>query len=79
MEFIKIGKDRFLVKDSNGLIVSKKDIKVSKKDTKEDKQDTKEDKQESCSLDNKECKQCVAKVSEKGELIEESIKPENIK
>lgn len=72
MEFIKIGKDRFLVKDSNGLIVSKKDIKVSKKDTKENKQ-------ESCSLDNKECKQCVAKVSEKGELIEESIKPENIK
>lgn len=72
MEFIKIGKDRFLVKDSNGLIVSKKDIKVFKKDTKEDKQ-------ESCSLDNKECKQCVAKVSEKGELIEESIKPENIK
>lgn len=72
MEFITIGKDRFLVKDSNGLIVSKKDIKVSKKDTKEDKQ-------ESCSLDNKECKQCVAKVSEKGELIEESIKPENIK
>lgn len=75
MELIKIGKDRFLVKDSNGLIVSivsKKDIKVSKKDTKEDKQ-------ESCSLDNKECKQCVAKVSEKGELIEESIKPENIK
>ena len=72
MEFITIGKDTFLVKDSNGLIVSKKDIKVSKKDTKEDKK-------ESCSLDNKECKQCVAKVSEKGELIEESIKPENIK
>lgn len=72
MEFIKIGKDRFLVKDSNGLIVSKKDIKVSKKDTKEDKQ-------ESCSLGNKECKQCVAKVSEKGELIEKSINPKNIK
>lgn len=35
MEYIKLGEDRYLVKDSNGLIVNKKDIKKDKSEVKE--------------------------------------------
>lgn len=69
MEFIKIGEDRYLVKDSNGLIVSEKDIKECPQCNKE----------KSKPVEQKVCEQCVAKTSKKSELIEESIKPENIK
>ena len=65
MEFIEVGKDKYLVKDSNGLIVSSKDIKeYDKKSNPEEK---------------KVCKQCMAVVEKKGELIDKSVKPENIK
>lgn len=62
MEFIKLGQNRYLVKDSNNLIVEEKDIIEFNK--------------EKSSKDKKVCKACEIKVDKKGELIdnEKSVK-----
>lgn len=64
MEYIKVGRDRYLVKDSNNLIVSGKDIL--------DKEE------ENCPKNKKakDYKDCKPKIDKKDELIdnEEPIK-----
>ena len=61
MEFIELGNDRYLIKDSNNVIVSKKDIIEDK----------------SPKTKTKGCKDCEIKIDKKGELKidnEKSIK-----
>ena len=55
LEFIKLGEDRYLIKDSNNLVVSGKDIL---------KMD-----EENCP--KKKCKDCESKVDLKGTLKED--------
>lgn len=67
MEFIKIANDKYMIKDSNNIIVDEKEIKEYENDNK-------------CDLSNKECKECRAVVDKKGELISnETTKTKNIK
>lgn len=68
MKFIKVGRDRYLVKDSNNLIVSGKDIQDREEKRPKDK-------------NTKGCKDCEVKVDKKGELIdsEKSVKLDNNK
>ena len=63
LEFIKIGKDRYLIKDSNNLVVSGKDIL---------KMD-----EENCP--KKKCKDCESKVDLKGTLKDETVKSKDNK
>lgn len=63
LEFIKIGEDRYLIKDSNNLVVSGKDIL---------KMD-----EENCP--KKECKDCESKVDLKGTLKDETVKSKDNK
>lgn len=63
LEFIKIGEDRYLIKDSNNLVVSGKDIL---------KMD-----EENCP--KKKCKDCESKVDLKGTLKDETVKSKDNK
>ena len=63
LEFIKIGNDKYLIKDSNNLVVSGKDIL---------KMD-----EENCP--KKKCKDCESKVDLKGTLKDETVKSKDNK
>ena len=63
LEFIKIGEDRYLIKDSNNLVVSSKDIL---------KMD-----EENCP--KKKCKDCESKADLKGTLKDETVKSKDNK
>ena len=63
LEFVKIGNDRYLIKDSNNLVVSGDDIL---------KMD-----EENCP--KKKCKDCEPKVDLKGTLKDETVKSKDNK
>jgi hypothetical protein len=63
LEFIKVGNDKYLIKDSNNLVVSGKDIL---------KMD-----EENCP--KKKCKDCESKVDLKGTLKDETVKSKDNK
>ena len=63
LEFIKVGNDKYIIKDSNNLVVSGKDIL---------KMD-----EENCP--KKKCKDCESKVDLKGTLKDETVKSKDNK
>ena len=63
LEFIKIGEDRYLIKNSNNLVVSSEDIL---------KMD-----EENCP--KKKCKDCESKTDLKGTLKDETVKSKDNK